>query len=30
MEKEGLDRALKFLKENGVRVGVLVTDHHKQ
>ena len=22
MEKEGLDRALKFLKENGVRVGV--------
>ena len=30
MKKEGLDRALKFLKENGIRVGVLVTDRHKQ
>lgn len=30
MEKEGLDRALKFLKDEGVPVGVLVTDRHKQ
>ena len=30
MEKEGLERALKFLKEGGIKVGVLVTDRHKQ
>ena len=30
MEKEGLDRALKFLKDSGVPVGVLVTDRHTQ
>ena len=30
MEKEGLNRVLKFLKEQGLTVEVLVTDHHKQ
>ena len=30
MEKEGLHRLVEFLKEEGLRVGVLVTDRHKQ
>lgn len=30
MEKEGLDRVLKHLKDVGLKVGVLVTDRHKQ
>ena len=30
MEKEGLSRALLFLADNSVQVGMLVTDRHKQ
>ena len=30
MEKEGLDRALKLLKQKKIKVKVLVTDRHKQ
>ena len=30
MEKEGLNRVLNFLKEQGLTVEVLVTDRHKQ
>lgn len=30
MEKEGLQRVLKFLKQQGLTVEVLVTDRHKQ
>ncbi len=30
MEKEGLVRVLKFLKDNGLGVKVLVTDRHTQ
>ena len=30
MEKEGLSRALLFLTDNSVQVGILVTDRHKQ
>ena len=30
MEKEGLNRVLKFLKEQGLTVEMLVTDRHKQ
>ena len=30
MEKEGLCRCLNFLKERKLKVGVLVTDRHKQ
>ena len=30
MEKEGLVRALAFLKQQGLTVGVLVTDRHWQ
>ena len=30
MEKEGLVRALAFLKRQGLTVGVLVTDRHQQ
>ena len=29
MEKQGLERALKFLKEGGIKLEVLVTDRHK-
>ena len=30
MEKEGLQRVLLFLKQQGLKVEVLVTDRHKQ
>ena len=30
MEKEGLQRVLDFLKNEGITVDVLVTDRHKQ
>ena len=30
MEKEGLHRAMSFLKECGMTIGVIVTDPHKQ
>ena len=30
MEKEGLQRVLQFLDENGLQVGALVTDRHQQ
>lgn len=30
MEKEGLERVLKFLTEQGLLIDVLVTDRHRQ
>ena len=30
MEKEGLHRALEYVKQNFLEVGVLVTDRHQQ
>ena len=30
MEKEGLHRTMDFLKGEGLQIGVLVTDRHKQ
>jgi len=30
MEKEGLSRALQFLHDNALTVGMLITDRHKQ
>ncbi len=30
MEKEGLVRGIKLLEENGVSIGVLATDRHRQ
>ena len=30
MEKEGLHRVMEFLKIEGLQIGVLVTDRHKQ
>ena len=30
MEKEGLDRAMKFLNQQNVPVEVIVTDRHRQ
>ena len=30
MEKEGLHRVMDFLKIEGLQIGVLVTDRHKQ
>lgn len=30
MEKEGLHRALEYVRQNSLEVGVLVTDRHQQ
>ena len=30
MEKEGLARVLNFLQQQGLKIGVLVIDHHRQ
>ena len=30
MEKEGLHRALEYVKQNFLEVGILVTDRHQQ
>ena len=30
MEKEGLSRALQYLHDNSLTIGMLITDRHKQ